>query len=135
MPTKDEDTLKKIFEEVQPANVRRRDVGGYISMLTDDIIWCPPNALDRYGKEQVAEGLTAMYATLSFDPTFTADEVKVYGRRSFGYVLGRAAILIYPVDGSKPTLAHSRELWLFRKEGGDWKLERMTWNIKPEPTS
>ncbi len=130
MSPKDEAALKKIFEEVMPSNVRMRDVAGYLSLLTDDIIWCPANGADRFGVADVAEGYTAMLATLSFYPTFTADEIKVFG--SFGYVLGRAAIKIYPVNGDPPTLAHSRELWMFRKERGQWKMSWMIWNIKPE---
>jgi flavin-dependent dehydrogenase len=50
---------------------------------------------------------------------------------SFGYALGRAEIII-PTNGDPSSVAHSRELWLFRKVLGDWKMSRMVWNIKPE---
>lgn len=129
MRARDEAEIKNIFEVVQPANVRTGDVPGYLSLLTDDIIWCPANGLDRYGLDEVKVGYTEMLAAQSFNPTFTADEIKVMG--DFGYALGRATINITPTDGSPPYVAHSRELWLFRKERDDWKMSRMVWNIKP----
>ncbi len=129
MHAKDEEEIQRLFEEVLPSKVRAGDIPGYLSLLTEDIIWCPPNAVDRYGLDDVAEGYAAMLAVQSFDPTFTADEIKIIG--SFGYVLGRATIILYPKDGSPSTVAHSRELWLLRKEQGHWKMARMVWNLKP----
>jgi uncharacterized protein (TIGR02246 family) len=129
MDEKDEDRLRTIFEEEMPACVRANDIPGYVSHFADEAVWCPSNAVDRYGPIQIAEGLTAALANLTIDPLFTADEVTVMG--DFGYVFGRSKETLHPKDGSPTSVVDSRELWLFRKRDGAWKIYRMIWNFKP----
>lgn len=130
MHDKDKEEIRQLFEQTLPSIVRAGDVPAYLKLLTKDIIWCPPNAMDRHGLTGVEEGFTAMLVAQSFDPTFMAEEIEVIG--SFGYVLGHTTIIIHPKDGSPSTVAHSSELWLLRKEHGGWKMARMMWNLKPQ---
>src|SRR5688500_17958893 len=98
MHERDEDQIRRIFEEEMPARVRANDIAGYVSHFADDAVWCPSNAVDRYGPIEIAEGLTATLANVNIDPLFTADEVKVMG--DFGYVFGGSKETLHPKDGS-----------------------------------
>ena len=131
MSEKDEDEISRIFEVVQPAHVRNRDVPGYAGMFSHDAIWCPPNNPDRYGPAEIGEAFAAVIANMDIDPVFNADEVKVI--LPFGYVLGRSTETLVPHDRSPSSVVYTRELWLFRKDHETWKIARMIWTPKPSP--
>ena len=124
----DQAEIRDIFVRVLPSKVRARDTQGYASLFAEDAVWCPPNAIDRTGPEQIALGVSEVLGGNNFDPTFFVDEIQV--RDEFGYVFGRSKELITPIGGGTTTTAFSRELWIFRKVSGKWKIYRMIWNLK-----
>lgn len=120
--------LRTIFEVTLPMMVRTRNIQGYVNLFTRDGMWCPVNAQDRYGREDIAVGLAAALADVDIDPQFTAQEILVEG--PFGYVLGFSKEAITPHDGSAPYVAWSREVWGFRIEDGEYKIARLIYNLK-----
>lgn len=129
----DEEELKNIFEVVLPTMVRERDVAGYASLFAKDAIWCPPDAVNRHGQAEIAEGVAQILATDNYDPTFKAREVEVI--EPFGYVFGGSREKITPIGGGKTSIARSTELWIFIKEEGVWRIYRMIWNLKPSEST
>jgi ketosteroid isomerase-like protein len=132
MSAADEAEIKHIFVDVLPSMVRAENIPGYLSLVTDDATWCPPNAPNRTGKPAIAEGLKNLFAVEHIDPTFQANDVKVIG--DFGYVFGTSAEKITPVDGSPTSMVYTGELWHFRKVAGSWLIELVVFNPKPAPS-
>lgn len=124
---KDREEIKRIFEVVLPSRVRDRDIEGYASLFTKDAIWVPPDEVQREGPTEIAEALTRLLAHQNIDPTFTAEHIGVSAR--LGYVFGKSKEILKPIDGGSSSIAHSRELWVMRKERGNWKIFRMLWNF------
>ena len=124
----DRELIREVFEEVYAANVRARDLEGYGRMYTNDALWMPPDQPDRRGIPDIVEGFAAQIAKQNIDPTFIADEIEVMG--DFGYVVGTSDATIYPIDGSPSKEVKFRALWLMKKEGDIWKIDRQIWNVK-----
>jgi uncharacterized protein (TIGR02246 family) len=125
---KDQDQIRKVFEEDYSRYVQSSDLEGYISMYTEDALWMPPDAIDRCGICEIEEGFNASIANKGIDPTFTAEEIEVMG--DFGYVLGISDAII---NGGPPSgqIKKFRALWLMKKENDQWKIDRQIWNNKP----
>ncbi len=118
-----------VFEEVYAANVRARDLEGYGNMYTNEALWMPPDQADRRGIPDIVEGFAAQIANQNIEPTFLADEIEVMG--DFGYVVGTSDATIYPINGDPSKKVYFRALWLMKKEGDIWKIDRQIWNVKP----
>jgi ketosteroid isomerase-like protein len=125
----DKEQIREVFEEVYAANVRGRDLEGYGKMYTDDAFWMPPDQADRRGIPEIIEGFAAQIANQDIDPMFLAEEIEV--RDNVGYVIGISDARIYPHDGSPSKEVKFRALWLMKKEGDLWKIDRQIWNVKP----
>ena len=125
----DKEQIREVFEEVYAANVRGRDLEGYGKMYTDDARWMPPDEAERRGIPDIIEGFAAQIANQNIDPTFIADEIEVMG--DFGYVVGTSHATVYPIDGSPSKEVNFGALWLMKKEGDIWKIDRQIWNVKP----
>ena len=125
----DKEQIREVFEEVYAANVRGRDLEGYGKMYTEDALWMPPDQPDRRGIPDIVEGFAAQIAKENIDPTFSAQEIEVMG--DFGYVVGPSHATIYPMDGSPSKQVQFQALWLMKKEGDIWKIDRQIWNVKP----
>jgi uncharacterized protein (TIGR02246 family) len=126
----DKEQIREVFEEVYALNVRGRDLEGYGKMYTDDAFWMPPDQADRRGISDILEGFAAQIAKQDIDPTFIAEEIEV--RDNVGYVVGTSHATIYPHDGGSSKEVKFRELWLMKKEGDLWKIDRQIWNVKPD---
>lgn len=129
MSSRDRDEIRRVFEEIYADNVRTKNLQGYGEMFTEDALWMPPNESDRCGREDIIEGFTHQVASQDIEPVFIADEIQVMG--DSGYVIGMSNATIYPDDGSTPKQAKFRALWLMKKVGGSWKIDRQIWNNKP----
>jgi uncharacterized protein (TIGR02246 family) len=125
----DREQIRVVFEEVYAANVRGRDLESYGKMYTNDALWMPPDQADRRGIPEIIEGFAAQIAKQDIDPTFIAEEIEV--RDNVGYVVGTSHATTYPHDGSPSKEVKFRALWLMKKEGDLWKIDRQIWNVKP----
>lgn len=123
------ESIRNLFEEVYPNNVRTKNFDDYGKMYSQDALWMPPNAADRRGIPDILEGFAATVANQDIDPKFTAEEIEVIG--DFGYVVGISIATILPHDGSPSREVKYRALWLMKREDGEWKIDRQIWNNKP----
>lgn len=127
----DEAVLREMYEVVQPKVVRSNDVPAYAALFDEEATWCPNGGIERHGPRDIAVGYAAVIADTSYDPTNTAIDIRILG--NYGWVFGHNRIRIIPHEGAE-SIAHSREIWLFRKRH-DWKIWNMIWNIVPEKTT
>lgn len=129
MLSSDRDEIKKVFEEVYAENVRTKNLEGYGDMYTENALWMAPDVPDRRGRQDIIEGFAETIANQDIDPVFKADEIEVMG--DFGYVIGISNATIKPQDGSPLKKVKFCALWLMKKDGGSWKIDRQIWNNKP----
>lgn len=125
----DREEIRRIFEERYPENVRTKNIQGYGAVFSEDALWMPADAPDRYGPADIMAGFAEQVATRDIDPVLTAEEIQVFG--DFGYVVGLSVATICPSDGSPAQQAKFRAVWLMKKVAGQWQLHRQIWNNKP----
>jgi ketosteroid isomerase-like protein len=126
----DEDTLRKIFEEQLPAHVQAGDADGYISLWGGpDPLWCPQDVADVRGFEAIRAAVASLLDDYDITPSFTADAVVAVG--SHGYVRGTSREELRPKNDQTVSILWTREVWLFVREAGDWKINCMVFNHKP----
>jgi uncharacterized protein (TIGR02246 family) len=123
------DELKEIFEELVPEKIRTGDVAGYASFFTRDATWSPPSQPEEDGPANIQAALAALLAQESINPHFTARDIEVCA--DGGYVFGDNTAIVTPTNGDPSSVAHTRELWVFRRESGAWKIHHMIWNLRP----
>jgi ketosteroid isomerase-like protein len=128
----DEDTLRRIFEQQGPATMRDADIDGYIKLWAgSDPIWCPQDIADVRGLDAIRAAVAALFAEYDFTPTFTADTVAAFGWH--GYVTGTARLDLRRKNDQRRSTVYTREVWLFGREAGQWKINGMVFNHKPAP--
>jgi len=128
----DEDTLRRIFEHQGPASMRAGDIDGYITLWAGpDPIWCPQDRADVRGLDAIRVAVGALFAEYHFTPAFTADTVVAHG--SHGYVTGTARLELRRKDDQRVSTLRTREVWLFVRDAGEWKINCMVFNHKPAP--
>jgi ketosteroid isomerase-like protein len=128
----DENAVRALFLETVPTIVRSGEVPPYVALFDEHAIWCPNNAVERRGPEEIAIGYAAVVADTRYEPRPELIDHHVWGDEAF--VFGHFHITITPASGPV-THARSRELWLLRKRHGTWKIWRMIWNIEPPPAT
>jgi ketosteroid isomerase-like protein len=130
MHAADFEKIKLLFENTYPVNVKTRNIAAYRAMYTADAVWSPPNAPDACGPEEIESGFTKQIANVDIDPTFTADEIKIFGH--IGYVLGSSVAKVTAHDSGETKQVNFRALWIVAKqEAGEWLISRQLWNNKP----
>jgi ketosteroid isomerase-like protein len=128
----DEDTLRRIFEQQGPATMRDADIDGYIKLWAGpDPIWCPQDIPDVRGLDAIRAAVAALFAEYDFTPTVTADTVAAFG--SHGHVTGTARLDLRRKNDHSRSTVYTREVWLFGREAGQWKINCMVFNHKPAP--
>lgn len=128
----DKDTLRRIFEEQGPAQMRAGDIDGYIKLWAGpDPMWCPQDIADVRGLDAIRAAVGALFAEYDFTPAFTADGVVAQG--SHGYVTGTARLGLRRKNDQRVSTLCTREVWLFVREAGEWKINGMVFNHKPTP--
>lgn len=124
---KDEATIRKMFEETYPDNVRSGIGQQYASLYTEDAWWMPPSAPMAKGPESIAAHADELNKAMSINPTIEIEELQMISESS-AYVIATPDLVITPKDGSDNMTANLRVFWLLTKASGDWKISRQIWH-------
>ena len=101
----------------------------YTTLFANDVLWAPPNAPDQTSREGVQDAIQALFNRFEFDIEPQVDEIEITG--NFAYVIGTINGVLTPRDGGDPVTIQFRVFWLFRDQGGSWRIVRQIWNNKP----
>lgn len=121
--------ITAIVTERYPEYANSHDAAGYASMYSEDVLWIPPSAPERIGREDIQAAMEAQFDKFEFDVQPFADEVEVMG--DFAYIVGGAEGVMTPRDGSDPVPVHFRVFWLFQRGDNGWEITRQIWNKAP----
>lgn len=104
------------------------DAKGMGSLYAKDAVLLP----DRFDAYEGAEAITAFYAfafdALTLDLEFTIDpeDIVVSGDTAYAVTTSTGTRLIKATNQTVPEI--NRELWVFEKLDGDWKIARYAFN-------
>jgi len=101
------------------------------SLYTKDGIFMPNDAPSGVGAENILKSYEQVFSQIQLDIAFSIDEIKVDRDLAFATTNSKGAVLIHATGETVPEA--NRELFVFEKVGGKWKIARYMFN-KAEPT-
>ncbi|TBD47073.1 YybH family protein [Rhizobium ruizarguesonis] len=106
--------------------IARSTADELVSLFTEDGVIMAPDAPTMEGTEQLRAFFNHAFTTIKIDPKIYIDEVVVSGDYAFARCHSEVHVTLL-----EPKASHSeanRELFVFRKDGGEWKIARYMFN-------
>jgi uncharacterized protein (TIGR02246 family) len=127
----EEGALRQVIAEYQQF-VNAGDAQGYTTLFTDDVVWMPPNALDRIGRSEILDAQLGAFSKFKFKVELTPTEVRALSKE-WGLVLCTVRAVLSPRGEGHVVEMRLRELFLLaRQTDGRWLIARQIWNQKPK---
>lgn len=100
------------------------------SLYTNDGIFMPTEAPSAIGQENILKSYEFIFTQIQLNIEFYIDEITVEGDFAFAVTSSKGTTLIHATGDTIPEA--NRELFVFEKVNGDWKIARYMFN-KTEP--
>ncbi|WP_139958767.1 YybH family protein [Flavicella sediminum] len=96
------------------------------SLYTKDGAFMPSNAPSAIGKEQILDAYEFVFSQIQLSIQFYIDEIHIENEMAFAMTRSKGGTLIH---ANKTTIPEeNRELFVFQKEEGQWKIARYMFN-------
>ena len=106
--------------------ISRSDTDALLSLFADDGVVMAPDAPTMAGAGQLKAFFDYSLATVRLDPKIHVDEVVTSGDYAFARCHSKVKLTLLETNASH--LEENRELFVFRKDGGEWKIARYMFN-------
>jgi uncharacterized protein (TIGR02246 family) len=100
------------------------------SLYTKDGIFMPTEAPSGIGSEGILKSYEYVFSQIQLNIQFFIEEIVVEGNMAFAVTSSKGTTLIRAINQTVPEA--NRELFVFEKVDGDWKIARYMFN-KTEP--
>ena len=102
------------------------DVDAVIELYADDGIFMPSSAPTAAGIESVRAAYEYVFGTIKLNVAFTVEEIVVDGSIAFARTGSKGTVTILADGTTAPE--ENRELFVFQKQDGVWKIARYMFN-------
>ena len=102
------------------------DVEAVLRLYADDGVFMPSGAPTASGTTKLKAAYSHVFTTIKLDIRFTIDEVVVDGDFAFARTVSRGKVTILADEITVPE--ENRELFVFRKHEGEWRIARYIFN-------
>ena len=100
------------------------------SLYTKDGIFMPTEAPSGIGSEEILKSYEYVFSQIQLNIEFFIEEIEVEGNMAFAVTSSKGSTLIRTTGDTIPEA--NRELFVFEKVNGEWKISRYMFN-KTEP--
>jgi uncharacterized protein (TIGR02246 family) len=100
------------------------------SLYTKDGVFMPTEAPSGIGSENILQSYEYVFSQIQLDIAFFIEEIQVEGNLAFAVTSSKGTVKILANGVVAPEA--NRELFVFEKVDGDWKIARYMFN-KTEP--
>jgi uncharacterized protein (TIGR02246 family) len=97
------------------------------SLYSEDCVLMPPDGPTLLGKEKVAGSYTELFKSVSIRLSFQIDEVVIRNDLAYARTTSKGSIKL--LKDNKTIPEGNRELFIFKKEKGSWKISRYLFNL------
>ena len=125
MTTEDETQIAALLERYETA-LNASDVDAVVELYAPDGVFMPSSAPTAEGAEQVRATYEFVFSTIQLAIRFSIDEIEVHGDLAFARTGSKGTVKILADGTSAPE--ENRELFVFEKQGGEWKIARYIFN-------
>ncbi len=123
--TRDEAQIVALLDRYETA-LNASDVDAVVELYAPDGVFMPSSAPTAQGVEQVRATYEFVFSTIQLAIRFSIDEIEVLGDLAFAGTGSKGTVKILADGTSAPE--ENRELFVFEKQGGEWKIARYIFN-------
>jgi ketosteroid isomerase-like protein len=103
-------------------------------MLTDDVVFLPPNAPAIAGKKAVESLYRTFFAQFNIEHKATTEEIQVNGDWAFAW--GGETLTLIPVAGGPQAQLQGKGMSILKRQpDGSWRFSRGINNMTPQAAS
>jgi uncharacterized protein (TIGR02246 family) len=96
------------------------------ALYTKDGIFMPSGAPSAIGKEQIKDAYKFVFSQIQLNIEFFIEEITIENALAYGVTSSKGSTLIHANGQTIPE--ENRELFVFEKENGTWKIARYMFN-------
>ena len=127
----DEAAIRKVLQSYNEA-LNGGKTAAVLPLYTDDGIFMPPYSPSTIGKDAVRKAYDAVFTELKFRVKFTIAELVVMAP-IWAYVRTNSAGTTDHHSTGKTTAEANQELFIFRKDDGQWRIARYSFSPTNPP--
>jgi uncharacterized protein (TIGR02246 family) len=117
--------IEKVITAYRDA-LKEANAGKVVALYPKDAVLMPPGAPTALGQEQVKATYEYVFKAIKLDINFTIDDISVNGNNAVVRSTSKGTALVNANGQSAPE--ENRELFVFQKVGGQWKIARYMYN-------
>lgn len=123
-------TIETVIKSYETA-LNTNDIETILNLYGNEPVFMPQNAPALIGREAVRAGYQHVFATLSLNIRFEIHEVETAGDWAWARTssAGRQQVLASNTESDEG----NNELFVFRREGADWKIHRYLFSTNRQP--
>lgn len=124
-PMTDQNQIQNVLDRYQKA-LNTSDVNAVLELYAPDGVFMPTNAPTASGTAAVRAAYEHVFGTIKLDIVFSVDEIVVENNVAFARTGSKGKVTILAKNITAPE--ENRELFVFQKIGGAWKIARYMFN-------
>ncbi len=125
MTNTDRREIQTVLDRYESA-LNASDVDAVLELYADDGVFMPSSAPTAVGSEGVRAAYTYVFTLIKLNVAFTVEEIVGDGSIAFARTGSKGSVTILAEDMTVPE--ENRELFVFQKEDGVWKIARYMFN-------
>ncbi len=125
MANQDRQDLQTLLDRYEKA-LNASDVDAVIELYADDGVFMPSSAPTAVGIESVRAAYEHVFTMIKLNITFTVEEIVADDSIAFARTSSKGTVTILADGTTAPE--ENRELFVFQKENGVWKIARYMFN-------
>ena len=125
MTDTDKREIQTILDTYEKA-LNASDVEAVIKLYADDGVFMPSSAPTAVGIESVRASYKHVFGMIKLNIAFTVDEIVADGSIAFARTGSKGSVTILADEKTVPE--ENRELFVFQKKEGVWKIARYMFN-------
>ena len=125
MKTTEQSPIEQLLYSYRDA-LNASDVSKVLSLYTKDGVFMPTNAPTAKGQEQLKGSYEFVFNTIQIHIEFFIEEIVVSGDYAYAVTNSKGTALIHA--NGQTVSEENRELFVFQKDNGQWKIARYMFN-------
>ncbi len=125
MTDTDQHEIQTVLDRYEQA-LNASDVDAVIELYAADGVFMPASAPTAVGIESVRAAYEHVFSTIKLNITFTVEEIVADGSIAFARSGSKGTVTVLADGTTVPE--ENRELFVFQKENGVWKIARYMFN-------
>ena len=113
------------------AALNASDTAKVLPLYSGDGVFMPTEAPTAQGSKEIEGAYNAVFKAIRLNIKFNIEEIEVSGELAYAKTLSKGQVTILSQNLTVPE--ENRELFVFKKEGGAWKIARYMFN-KSKPS-